>query len=88
MNVILNVEEVQAIASLVTSHVLDHVDLSREAGDAVRTWRRANEVGGADLDEYTVVFNEALGNAIDERTTRMLRQRGKQRVSAAKGRLS
>ncbi len=88
MNVILNVEEVQAIASLVASQVLDHVDMSPKASDAVRAWRRAHEVGGAGLDEYTLVFNEALGNAIDERTTRMLRQRGKQRVSAARGRSS
>ncbi len=88
MNVILNVEEVQAIASLVTSQVLDHVDISPQAREAVRAWRRANDVGSTGLDEYTVVFNEALGNAIDERTTRMLRQRGKQRVSAERERSS
>jgi hypothetical protein len=88
MNVILNVEEVQAIASLVTSQVLDHVELSQQSREAVRAWRRANDVGSSGLDEYSVVFNEALGNAIDERTTRMLRQRGKVRVSAERGRSS
>lgn len=88
MNVILNVDEVAAATSVITSQILDHVDLSQKSREAVRAWRRANDVGGSELDEYAVFFNEALGNSIDERTTRMLRQRGKVRVSESKGRSS
>lgn len=86
MNVILNVDEVETVLMLVTSQVLDHVDLSDKSKDAVRSWRRAHSVGTPDLDEYAEVLNEAIGNHIDERTTRMLRRRGKMRLSAAEER--
>ena len=35
------------------------------------------------LDDFTEALNLAIGNFIDERTTRMLRKRGKIRVSAS-----
>ena len=88
MNVVLNVEEVHAVISLVTSQVLDHVDVSEETKQAVRQWRRAHDLETTGLDDYAALFNEALGNSIDERTTRMLRRRGKVRISASEGRVS
>jgi hypothetical protein len=80
MNVILNTEEVHAVLSLVTSSVIDHVDLSEETKEKVRAWRRDRTMGTPELDEFTEVLNEAVGNFIDERTRRMLRQRGKVKV--------
>ena len=77
MNVVLNVEEVEGVLSLVTSHVLDHVELSESARDRVREWRTAHSVGASALDDYAEVLNAAIGNYIDERTTRMLRKQGK-----------
>ena len=88
MNVILNIDEVHTVLTLVTSQVLDHVDLSDEAKKAVRDWRRDHAVGGSELDGFAVVFNEAIGNHLDERTTRMVRRRGKVRISAAQERQS
>ena len=88
MNVILNTDEVQAVISLVTSQVMDHVELSAEAKEAVRRWRRERDPGTPGLDEYALVFNEKIGNFIDARTTRMMRRRGKQRVSASEERAS
>lgn len=88
MNVILNVDEVHTVVSLVTAQVLDHVELAQKTRDAVRQWRREHEPGTTGLDDYAAVFNEAVGNFIDERTTRMLRKRGKVRVSASKRRES
>ncbi|MPZ98459.1 MAG: hypothetical protein GEU80_03815 [Dehalococcoidia bacterium] len=82
MNVILNTDEALGVLTLVTSQVLDHVELSDETRRKVRDWRRAREQGTAGLDEFTEELNEALGNFIDERTTRMLRKRGKLKVSA------
>ena len=87
MNVILNVEEVHTIISLVTSQVIDHVDLAEKSKAAVRRWRQERDLGTTGLDEYAEAFNQALGNLIDERTTRMLRRRGKLRISAGEGRL-
>ena len=88
MNVILDIDEVHTVVSLVTSQVLDRVELSQPSKEAVRRWRREHEPGTPGLDQYAVTFNEAVGNFIDERTTRMLRRRGKLRVSAAEGRAS
>ncbi|MDP6606836.1 MAG: hypothetical protein QF664_11345 [Dehalococcoidia bacterium] len=86
MNVILDVDDVSTVISLVTSQVLDNVELSQTTKDAVRDWRRAHDPETLGLDEYAAVFNEALGNLIDEHSTRMLRRRGKVRVSAAERR--
>lgn len=82
MNVILNVDEVQAILALVSAQVLDHVELSTEAREAIRAWRREHDLGTKALDEYAERFNEALGTHIDAQTTRFLRRRGTMRVSA------
>ncbi len=83
MNVILNTEEVHAVLSLVTAQVLDHVELSADAKKSVRAWRRAHDLDTVGLDEFTETMNTAIGNFIDERTTRYLRKRGKIKVSAS-----
>lgn len=80
MNVILNTDEAHVVLALVTSTVLDHVDLSDEAKDRIKDWRTARAPGTIPLDEFTETLNEAVGNFIDERTRRMLRQRGKVKV--------
>lgn len=80
MNVVLNTEEAHAVLSLVTSSVLDHVDISEEAKEKVRAWRRDHTIGTVELDGFTERLNEAVGNFIDERTRRMMRQRGKVKV--------
>jgi hypothetical protein len=82
MNVILNTDEVNAVLTLVTAQVLDHVDLSTDAKKQVRAWRRAHDIDTTGLDEFAETMNAALGNFIDERTTRYLRKRGKIKVSA------
>jgi len=43
---------------------------------AIRRWRLDHDHGTQALDEFVVGFNEALGNHIDERTSRRLRLRG------------
>ena len=88
MNVILNTDEVHAVLSLVTAQVLDHVELSDDAKKQIRAWRREHDLSTVGLDEFAVTVNEAIGNFIDERTTRFLRKRGKIRVSASSERRS
>ena len=44
---------------------------------AIRDWRKHRVEGTKELDDFTVALNEALGNFIDERTTRRLRLRGR-----------
>ena len=74
MNVVLNTEEVHGVLTLVTSHVIDNAGLSPKAIETIRGWRRERDDGTHGLDEFTEALNVAIGNFIDERTTRMLRK--------------
>jgi hypothetical protein len=76
MNVLLNVDEANAVITRVTSNALDEVTLSEAAREAIREWRKNRTIGTRELDEFTLALNEAVGNYIDERTTRRLRLRG------------
>ncbi len=80
MNVVLNTEEANAVLALVTAQVLDHVEISLAAKQAIRDWRRDHAPGTIPLDGFTASLNTALGNFIDERTSRMMRTRGKLKV--------
>ena len=80
MNVILNTDEVHAVLTLVSAQVIDHVELSEAGRKLIRDWRRDHAMDTADLDELTGEVNVALGNHIDERTTRMMRIRGALKV--------
>lgn len=76
MNVLLNIDEAHAVITRVTSNVLDDVTLSEGAREAIREWRKNRTIGTRELDEFALALNEAVGNYIDERTTRRLRLRG------------
>ena len=83
MNVVLNADESHVVLTLVSALLLDNVELSEESKKQIRDWRRQRDPGNRELDEFTVFLNERLGNFIDERTTRMMRVRGKRKVSQA-----
>ena len=76
MNVLLNVDEALSVISRMSGAVLDGVELSEAGRAAIRDWRKHRTAGTKELDDFTVELNEALGNFIDERTTRRLRLRG------------
>ncbi len=84
MNVVLNSDETHMLLTLISSQVVDHVDLSEESHELVREWRRNHGLGSRELDELTLFVNERLGTYIDERTTRMMRTRGRLKVSEAR----
>jgi hypothetical protein len=81
MNVVLNTNEVHLLLTLVSAQLLDHVELSDKGKKVVQEWRRVRSPGAGELDALTVVVNERLGNDIDERTTRMMRTKGRLKVS-------
>lgn len=81
MNIVLNADEAQVALTMVSALLLDNVELSEESRKRIRDWRRDHSPGSTGLDEFTIVLNERLGNHIDERTTRMMRVRGKRKVS-------
>ena len=80
MNVVMNTDEAHVVLSLVTSQILDHLQMSEEGREVVKSWRRSHNLGAGGLDEFAIELNEAVGNFIDENTRRMVRQRGKLKV--------
>ena len=82
MNIVMNTDEALAVLTLVSAQVLDHVELSDAGKQAIRDWRRDHAPATAPLDAFTEHLNEALGNFIDERTTRMMRTRGTLKVKS------
>ena len=77
MQVILEPDEAWSIMSLVVSQVLDQVELSDEGKAAVRRWRSDRADGTTEMGELTVTMNESLGTTLDERTTRLIRRKGR-----------
>lgn len=76
MQVILEPDEAWSIMSLVVSQVLDNVELSPEGQKEVKRWRTDRAEGTAEMSDLAIAMNEALGNALDEKTRRLLRRKG------------
>ena len=77
MQVILETDEAWSLMSLIVSQIIDHAGVSGEGKAGVRRWRTDRAVGTVEMDDLSLTLNEALGNIIDEKTTRMIRRRGR-----------
>jgi hypothetical protein len=77
MQIILETDESWSVMTLVVSQVLDSVELSDEGKAAIRRWRADRDVNTAELADLTVTLNEALGTLLDEKTTRLIRRKGR-----------
>jgi hypothetical protein len=84
MNITLNPGEVNAVIGLVTSRLLDSVELSEEGQETVRTWRSDRGPGSSELDEFADRFNDELWDILDESTRRRTMRAGRfERETAA-----
>jgi len=77
MQIILEVDEAWSLMSLITSYVIDHSGLSQDGKQAVRRWRTDRASGTVEMDQLAIAINEALGSYLDEKTARMVRQKGR-----------
>ena len=77
MQVILETDESWPLMSLTVSQIIAHPGVSGEGKTALRRWRSDRAVGTVEMDDLALALNEALGNIIDEKTTRMIRRRGR-----------
>ena len=77
MQVILETDEAWSIMMLVVSQVLDGVELSEKGKAAVKKWRTDRADGTAPMVELAEAMNATLGNVIDERTSKIVRRRGR-----------
>lgn len=77
MRVILETDESWSIMTIVVSQVLDGVELSDEAGAAIRKWRSDHADGTEPMYALAEEANAALGNLLDEQTKRLIRRKGR-----------
>ncbi len=75
MQVILDEDESQSYMTLIVSQVLDQVELSDEAVEALREWRNSLVSGSEPLRAFSDALNESLGSTIDEELSRQVRRR-------------
>jgi len=87
MQVILETDEASSLMSLIVSQIIDHAGASPDGKAALRRWRTDRAVGTLEMDDLALALNEGLGNIIDEKTTRMIRRRGRYVSSREAGRV-
>lgn len=75
MRVILDETEAWSVMSLITSLVVDQVELSDDGVKAIREWRTALEEGSPEMLAFAEGLNEALGNKIDDEMRKTIRRR-------------
>jgi len=77
MQIILDNEETWSLMSLMVSQIIDRANLSSDGKAAVRRWRTDRAEGTVELADLAVEFNEAIGSTLDEKTTKLIRRRGR-----------
>jgi hypothetical protein len=77
MQVVLETDEAWSLMSVVTSYLIDHGGLSADGKTKVRRWRSDRALGTVEMDALAEAINQALGTYLDEKTTRMIRRRGR-----------
>ena len=77
MQVIIETDEAWSLMSLIVSQIIDNAGVSAAGKAALRRWRTDRAVGTMEMDDVALALNEALGNIIDDKTTRMIRRRGR-----------
>lgn len=77
MQVVLETDEAWSLMSVITSYIIDHSGISQEGKQGLRRWRANRTVGTVEMDDLAVAINRSLGMVIDEKTTRMIRRRGR-----------
>ena len=77
MQVILETDEAWSLMSLIASQIIDGSGVSGDGKAAIRRWRSDRDLGTVEMDDLALAMNEALGTLIDEKTTRMIRRRGR-----------
>ncbi|MGI8551068.1 MAG: hypothetical protein ACR2PL_09850 [Dehalococcoidia bacterium] len=76
MQIILDNEETWSLMAVIASRIIDQAGLSPDGRVKVKRWRSDRTTGTGELADLTVEFNEALGSTLDEKTTKLIRQRG------------
>lgn len=77
MQIILDADEAWSLMTLMVSQMIDKAGLSPDGKAKLRRWRTDRANGTVEMSELTLDMNEALGSTLDEKTTRLIRQKGR-----------
>jgi hypothetical protein len=77
MQIILEVDEAWSLMTVITSYAIDKSGVSQDGKQAIRRWRTDRASGTVEMDQLAIAMNEALGTHLDEKTARMIRQKGR-----------
>ncbi len=77
MQIILDADEAWSLMTVIVSQMVDKAGISSDGKVKLRRWRTDRAVGTAEMSELTLDLNEALGSTLDEKTTRLIRQKGR-----------
>jgi hypothetical protein len=77
MQVVLETDEAWSLMSVITAYAIDHGGLSADGKAKARRWRSDRALGTVEMDGLAEAINQALGTYLDEKTTRMIRRRGR-----------
>ena len=77
MQIILEGDEAWSLMTLMVSQMIDKAGLSDDGRAKLRRWRTDRAAGTAAMAELTLDLNEAVGSTLDEKTTRLIRQKGR-----------
>lgn len=76
MQIILDSDEAWSLMTLIVSQMIDKAGISPDGKAKLRKWRTDHAHGTVEMADLTVDLNEAVGSTLDEKTTRLIRQRG------------
>ena len=77
MQIVLDVDEAWSLMTLMVSQMIDKSGVSSDGKAKLRKWRTDHATGTAGMAELTLDMNESLGSTLDEKTTRLIRQKGR-----------
>lgn len=77
MQVILDADESWSLMTLIVSQMIDKAGVSSEGKAKLRRWRTDRASGTAEMAGLAIDINEALGSVLDEKTTKLIRQKGR-----------
>jgi hypothetical protein len=77
MQIVLELDEAWSLMTLIASYAIDHSGVSTEGKQGIRRWRTDRAIGTVEMDKLAILVNEALGTYLDEKTARMIRQKGR-----------
>jgi len=77
MQIILELDEAWSLMSTITSYLIDKSGVSQDGKQVVRRWRTDRASGTVEMDHLAIALNEALCTYLDDKTARMVRQKGR-----------